>query len=114
MKDPLWCAGDLGYARSMSPDAALSILRAHEAALRGKGVARAALFGSTVRGQATADSDLDILLELDPAARVDVYAYVAITQYIADLFPAPVDVAERAMLIEPVREVVEREAVYAF
>ncbi|CAN5696833.1 nucleotidyltransferase [soil metagenome] len=98
----------------MTPDAVIAILRAHEATLRGKGVARAALFGSTVRGEATAQSDLDILVELDPAAQVDVYSYVGITQYIADLFSMPVDVANRAMLIEPVRRTAEAEAVYAF
>ncbi|WP_310542067.1 nucleotidyltransferase domain-containing protein [Phenylobacterium sp.] len=98
----------------MSPDAVIAILRAHEAALRGQGVTRAALFGSTVRGEATDDSDLDILVELDPAAHVDVYGYVGITQYIADLFSLPVDVADRAMLIEPVRRTAEKEALYAF
>jgi hypothetical protein len=36
------------------------------------------------------------------------------TQYIADLFSAPVDVADRSMLIEPVRRTAEKDAVYAF
>jgi predicted nucleotidyltransferase len=98
----------------MSLDAVIAILRAHEAELHERGVARAALFGSTVRGEATADSDLDILVELDPAAQIDLYGYVGITQYIADLFSMPVDVADRAMLLEPVRRTAEREAVYAF
>lgn len=114
MKNALWDEANLRYACAMNPDTVLSILRAHKAVLRGKGVRRAALFGSTVRGEATADSDLDIFVELDPAARIDVYDYVGITQYIADLFSGPVDVADRAMLVEPVRQTAEREAVYAF
>ena len=98
----------------MTPDAVIAILRAHEAPLRRQGVRRAALFGSTARGEATADSDLDILVDIDPAAHVDLYDYVGITQYIAELFTVPVDVADHAMLIDPVRRAAERDAVYAF
>src|SRR5258707_8056674 len=98
----------------VTPDSVLAILRAHEGPLRRQGVKRAALFGSTARGEGTSDSDLDIMVEIDPAARVDLYDYVGITQYIAELFSVPVDVADRAMLIEPVRRTAERDAVYAF
>ena len=98
----------------MTPDAVIAILRAHEAPLRRQGVTRAALFGSTVRGEASPESDIDIMVEIDPAAGVDLYDYVGITRYIADLLSVPVDVADRAMLIEPVRRTAEEEAVYAF
>ncbi|MHB8529006.1 MAG: nucleotidyltransferase family protein [Caulobacteraceae bacterium] len=98
----------------MTRDAVIAVLRAHEAPLRHKGVARVALFGSTARGEAGAKSDLDIMVDIDPDAKVDLYDYVGITQYIADLFSMPVDVADRAMLIEPVRRTAEKDAVYAF
>ena len=98
----------------MTRDAVIATLRAHEALLRRRGVRRAALFGSTARDEATADSDLDILVEIDPSARIDLYDYVGITQYIAELFTAPVDVVDHAMLVEPVRRTAERDAIYAF
>jgi len=98
----------------MSRDAVLAILRAHEASLRQRGVKRAALFGSTARGEATAGSDIDIMIEIDPAAHVDLYGYVAVTHYIEGLFSVPVDVAERDQLLEPVRRTAEQDAVYAF
>lgn len=98
----------------MTSEAVIAILRAHEGPLRRQGVRRAALFGSAARGEAGADSDLDIMVEIDPSAHVDLYAYVGITQYIAELFADPVDVADHAMLIEPVRRTAERDAVYAF
>lgn len=98
----------------MTRDAVIAILRAHEAPLRRQGVQRAALFGSTARGEATSDSDLDILVEIAPSDHVDLYDYVGITQYIADLFTVRVDVADHAMLIEPVRQTAEQDAVYAF
>lgn len=75
---------------------------------------RAALFGSAARGENTPGSDLDIMVDIDPAAHVDLYDYVGITQYIEQLFAVPVDVADRAMLIEPVRRTAEQDAMYAF
>ncbi len=98
----------------MTSDAVIAILRAHEASLRRQGVISAALFGSTARGESTAHSDLDIMVEIDPGAQIDLYDYVGITQYISKLFPVRVDVADRAMLIEPVRQTAEQDAVYAF
>ena len=98
----------------MNRDAVIAILRAHEAPLRLRGVLRAALFGSTARNEARPDSDLDIMVEIDPSAHVDLYGYAGITRYIAELFPVPVDVAEREMLLEPVRATAETDAVYAF
>ena len=102
------------YDGPMTRDAIIAVLRTHEAALRRLGVARAALFGSAARGDAAADSDLDIFVDIDPAAKVDLYRYVGITQYIAGLFSVPVDVAVRATLIDRVRRTAEQDAVYAF
>jgi uncharacterized protein len=89
-------------------------LKENESTLRARGVMHAALFGSRARGDNRPNSDIDILIEIAPDAPVGVWEYVAITQYISDLFPARVDVANRAKLKAPVRPSAEREAVYAF
>lgn len=96
----------------MTRDGALAILQHNRDELRRLGVARAALFGSTVRGDAAPGSDVDVLIEIDPAANGGVY--VAITRYIGELFPGRVDVANRATLQPHVRPSAERDAVYAF
>jgi predicted nucleotidyltransferase len=77
-------------------------------------VAHAALFGSVARGEATGGSDIDILVELAPDAEIDLFGYVGITHYLADLFPVRVDVANRSTLKPHVRPGAERDAVYAF
>ena len=64
----------------------LSKLRANETALRARGVGHAALFGSRARGDNRSDSDIDIMIEVDPAAGIGVYEYVALKDYIAALF----------------------------
>ena len=95
-------------------DQILATLRAHEPELRRRGVRHAALFGSAARLEARPASDIDIMIELDPEAPVGLFEYVAITQYVADLFPARVDIANRRSLKPQVRPSAERDAVFAF
>jgi uncharacterized protein len=98
----------------MNTSEIISKLRENEAALRAQGVRHAALFGSRARGDNRPDSDIDILIEIAPDAPVGLFEYVAITQYLADLFPVRVEVADRSTLKPLVRPSAEREAVYAF
>jgi len=79
-----------------------------------QGVAHAALFGSVARGEDRPDSDIDIMIEIAPDSRMDLFRYVGIVQFIEELFPVPVDVANREGLKPFVRPSAERDAVYAF
>jgi len=92
----------------------IAVLRWHEPELRRRGVSHAALFGSVARGEERPASDIDILIELDPQTPVGLFEYVGITQYLADLFTARVDVANRSGLKPLARPRIERDAVYAF
>ncbi|MGU3463933.1 nucleotidyltransferase family protein [Methylobacterium sp. C33D] len=98
----------------MAKLAALDILRANEAELRRRGVLHAALFGSVARGEAEADSDLDVMIEIDAPVVGGVYGYVGLRHFIDDLFPIRVDVANRATPKARVRTHAERDAVFAF
>jgi predicted nucleotidyltransferase len=99
---------------SIDRDEVIATLRAHEAELRGRGVAHAALFGSLARGEATSSSDIDILVDLAPDARIGLFGYVSLIQFLEDLFPLPIDVANRRSLKPVVRPSIERDALYAF
>jgi uncharacterized protein len=92
----------------------LDRLRQNEHALRERGVTHAALFGSRVRGDNRPGSDIDLLIDIDPAAVQDIYAYVGLKNYIAELFSDPVDVVTREALKPYVRPLAETDAVYAF
>src|SRR3954453_8979291 len=96
-----------------SPDA-LAILRQSEAALRERGVLHAALFGSVARGENHSGSDVDIMVEIDPEARITVFDYVELKEYIANLFDGPVDVVNREGLKSYVAPAATADAVYAF
>ncbi len=98
----------------MGEDEILDRLRQSELALRERGVAHAALFGSRARDEERPDSDIDILVEIAPDARLGLFQYVGIVQYIEAMFSVPADVANREGLKPLVRPGAEREALYAF
>jgi uncharacterized protein len=104
----------LRYKIGMNREHAIAILRSHEQELRHRGVLHAALFGSVARNEAKAASDIDILIEIEPSAPIDMLEYIGITHYLADLFPGRVDVANRSRLKPFVKPSAERDAVYAF
>ena len=88
--------------------------RAHQAELHRAGVRHAALFGSIAPGEGKRTSDIDILIELGPQAPIGPFEYVGITQYLTDLFPSRVEVANRSSLKPLVRANIERDPLYAF
>jgi uncharacterized protein len=98
----------------MNSSEVLETLRRSEAALRARGVRRAALFGSLARGDNQPDSDIDIMVEIDPAARITVFDYVGLKEYIAGLFDGPVDVVNCDNLKPYVRPAATADAIYAF
>ena len=78
------------------------------------GVKELSLFGSSVRGEMRPESDIDIMVEIAPEADVGLWQYAGIVRYLEDLFPVPVDVANREGLKSRVRPSAERDAIYAF
>jgi predicted nucleotidyltransferase len=82
----------------MNSQEVIATLREFESELRARGIRHAALFGSVARGTAGPDSDIDIMIEIDPDADVTLFEYVGLKRYIAELFPGPVDVVDREAL----------------
>jgi predicted nucleotidyltransferase len=105
----LWC-----YHNGMNGQEIIAKLRENEPALRARGVSHAALFGSRARGDNRPDSDIDIMVEFDPAAHVTVFNYAGLKEYIASLFDGPVDVVNRDGLKPYVRPAATTDAIYAF
>jgi len=66
------------------------------------------------RGDDRPDSDIDIMIEFDPAAHVTVFNYAGLKDYIAGLFDGPVDVVSREGLKPHLRPAAATDAIYAF
>ena len=98
----------------MNRTRALETLKRSEPALRARGVRHAAVFGSVARGDNRPDSDVDIMVEIDPEAHITVFDYAGLKEYIASLFDGPVDVVNRESLKPYVRPVATADAHYAF
>jgi predicted nucleotidyltransferase len=98
----------------MNSDDVIATLRKHESSLRARGVLHAALFGSRARGDHRSDSDIDILIEIEPGAVTDVFSYAGLKRQIADLFPERVDVVNREALKPALRSLAMAEAIHAF
>jgi predicted nucleotidyltransferase len=98
----------------MDKEAILARLRNCEPDLRARGVAHAALFGSRARGGNRPDSDIDIMVEIDPGAHIGLWDYAGLKDYIAGLLPGSVDVVNREGLKPYLRPAATTEEIYAF
>ena len=92
----------------------LSVLRAHEAELRRRGVCHAAVFGSVARGDARSGSDIDVLVDLDPQQPIGLFEYARIKMYIAELLAGSADVVNRKTLKPLLKEAILRDTMNAF
>jgi len=98
----------------MTQEEIIARLRENEAGLRKRGVAHAALFGSRARGDQRPESDTDIMIEFDSTARITIFDYAGLKDYIAALFDGHVDVVNRDGLKPYVKPGATADAVYAF
>lgn len=94
----------------MQRDEALEILSRHLEEIRQRyDVDSLALFGSVVRDQADAESDLDILVEY--AKTPGLFGFLDLKEYLENLFKRPVDLVTVNALKKQLREKILAEAV---
>ena|SRR5689334_7876204 len=89
-------------------------LREFEPELKAAGITRLSLFGSVARGDSSAESDVDLMAELDPAKDFSLLELVHPENRLADILSVRVDLTPARSLKEHLRERVRREAVLAF
>lgn len=92
----------------------IATLRRHEAELRGAGIRRLSLFGSVARGDDGPGSDVDLAVELEPAARIGLIGLVALERRLAGLLGRPVDLLPEPVEKARLRANIERDRRLAF
>lgn len=100
----------------MDRETAIAIVRRHETELRRLGIVSLSLFGSTARGEATSDSDVDVAVCLEPIrggfatfGRLD-----RIRDRLSELLGTRVDVVPEPTERDAVKKSIERDRALAF
>jgi predicted nucleotidyltransferase len=78
-------------------------------------ISELAVFGSQVRGDSTAKSDFDFLVEFEPSAKIGFFEFFALQEELEDLVKTKVDLGRKSTLKKVIRNQVlsEAETVYA-
>jgi len=98
----------------MSKHDVIARLQAHQDELKALGFRHLSLFGSMARDQAGADSDVDLLAELDEANMIDAFTYVEALERIEKLLGRKVDMVTLPIREHRLRAAVERDKIDAF
>ncbi len=85
-----------------------------EKPLRERGVKSVAIFGSVVHEAAGPDSDIDVLVDIEPQAKFSLVVLMEAKNYLEDHLHRKVDVVTKEGLAPAVRERVLREAETVF
>ena len=98
----------------MDPNAVKAMLLPHEPELKNDGIARLFIFGSVARGEATADSDIDLLTDFDANKHLTAFDKAGLEVRISEILHTPVELCDRRLLKDDVRSRAEREALVVF
>ena len=98
----------------MDKDRIIVILRQHAPELRAAGLVHLRVFGSVARGEASPQSDVDLMADFDRSKRLTLLTVGSLERRLGDLLGLKVDLSAAEWMKEPVRMQALRESVLAF
>jgi len=98
----------------MNSDQVIAKLREHAPELRAAGVVHLRVFGSIARGEASPESDIDLLADFDKTRLLTLVTVGRLQSDLTDLLGANVDLSSEEWMKEPVRKQALREADLVF
>jgi predicted nucleotidyltransferase len=101
------------YGDAVKRDEAITRLKGHEAELKRLGVEHLYLFGSTARGEAKEDSDIDLFFDYEKG-KFGVFELIDVKEYAASILGCPTDIMTRDSLHKALRRQIESTAVRVF
>ncbi len=97
----------------MLRDEILARLRADRPALKRFGVKSIGVFGSVARGEADADSDIDILVDYAEGTSTGLFEFLDLKEHLETLLERPVDLVTPEALHPMLRDDILKEFVHA-
>ncbi len=94
----------------MNKQQIIARIKGNRALLEKFSVKSISVFGSVVRDAARPGSDVDILVEFDPDARIGLFEFVRLKNALGDLLGMPVDLATPDALHPALKNDILREA----
>jgi uncharacterized protein len=98
----------------MNRNEAIAKLKCCADAVKARGATSLYLFGSVVRDEATAESDLDLFVDYDPQRKFSLIDLVGIKHFLEDSLGVAVDVTTRDSLHPMLRKDIEKSAMRVF
>jgi predicted nucleotidyltransferase len=92
----------------------LRILHEEAPRLRARGITRLSLFGSMARGEAGPKSDIDLLIEIESAAKVGFFELFDLQEELGTLLGRPVQFAFGSAMRPWLREWIEEDRIGIF
>jgi uncharacterized protein len=92
---------------------AMARLREHETELKQLGIEHLYLFGSTARGEARPDSDVDLFFD-HPEGSIGLYELIDVREAAALILGCKADIMTRRSLHRVLRKSIEKSAVQVF
>ena len=92
----------------------LDRLRSEESALKALGVQHLSVCGSLARGEATAASDIDLVVTLSREARISLLGFVGLERRLEDMLGRPVDLVLEPAKRPGLQQAIDRDRVRAF
>ena len=93
---------------------AMMLLKRHEVELRSLGVASLSLFGSVARGDQNSDSDVDVAVSFDPAAKIGLVRWAGIAGRLEEWLEGKVDMVSEPARGQRFQAEIERDRVVVF
>jgi predicted nucleotidyltransferase len=104
----------MSVSRVLTADDVITALCTHAAELQQAGVRHVGLFGSVARGEGRPDSDIDLVVQFDPDARIGLFRLVSLERRLSEILGHSVDLLPEPIEQPRLRANVDRDRRSAF